>query len=259
MDLSFFYRNIPKDYQAPFANAFTENSLPSNETGFYTGLQLRPAAGWQVAAYADFYRFPFLKYRVSSPSRGADYLLQVSYAPDKKTELYLHYRTEAKPLNETGASSVLAFPVDQLKQNLRLNLATQLNRKLTLKARTELLWFAGNGHEEQGFLMYVETAVAPTKKWNTNLRLQYFETGGYDSRLYAYESDVLYGFSIPGFFDKGFRYYVNVSHDLTKRFTFWIRVSQTNYLQAETIGSGLDEINGHTKTEVKLQLRYSFN
>jgi hypothetical protein len=39
------------------------------------------------------------------------------------------------------------------------------------------------------------------------LRLQYFETDSYNSRIYAYENDVLYSYSIPAFYDKGFRYY----------------------------------------------------
>jgi hypothetical protein len=88
--------------------------------------------------------------------------------------------------------------------------------------------------------------------------LQYFETDGYDSRLYAYENDVLYSFSIPVFYDKGYRYYVNVNYDVNKKMTVWLRWAQTIFKNKETIGSGLDEITGNKRTEVKLQMLYSF-
>jgi hypothetical protein len=96
------------------------------------------------------------------------------------------------------------------------------------------------------------------KKYSGNMRLQYFETDGYDSRLYAYENDVLYSFSIPVFYDKGYRYYVNVNYDVNKKMTVWFRWAQTVFKNKETIGSGLDEIIGNKRTEVKLQMLYSF-
>ena len=87
------------------------------------------------------------------------------------------------------------------------------------------------------------------------LRLQYFETDGYNSRIYAYENDVLYSYSIPAFSDKGFRYYLTLNYDLTKKLSFWLRWAQTIYKNRNTVGSGLDEIQGSRRTEVKLQAR----
>ncbi|MEJ7586251.1 MAG: hypothetical protein WKI04_01690 [Ferruginibacter sp.] len=75
---------------------------------------------------------------------------------------------------------------------------------------------------------------------------------------YAYENDVLYSFSIPVFYEKGYRYYVNVNYDLTKKLSVWLRCAQTIYKVQTEIGSGLDEIAGNKKTEVKLQALYQF-
>ena len=90
------------------------------------------------------------------------------------------------------------------------------------------------------------------------LRLQYFETDGYDSRLYAYENDVLYSYSIPAFYDKGFRYYITANYNLTKKISLWIRLAQTIYRDKTSIGSGLDEIAGNRRTEIKVQAGYIF-
>ena len=259
LDLALLYRRLSPRYQSLFGNAFTENTLPSNEGGIYTGIIIRPAVGWQVAAYVDFYRFPFLKYRTSAPGNGKDYLMQLTYILNKQTEIYLRYRTENKPLNGSGSSVVINFPVDKIKQNLRLNFITQLNTAVLLKGRTEMVWFnKGSKEAQEGFLTYLEAAIPLMRKLKINLRLQYFETGGYDSRIYAYESDVPYSFSIPAFYDKGLRYYLNIGYTPTATLALQLRLAQTVYQDKTTVGSGLDTITGNRRTEIKGQIIYHF-
>ena len=88
--------------------------------------------------------------------------------------------------------------------------------------------------------------------------MAYFETDSYDSRIYSFENDVLYSFSIPALFYKGYRYYLNANFDVSKKLTLWARFAQTIQLGATSIGSGLDKINGDQKSEVKLQMMYRF-
>jgi hypothetical protein len=185
--------------------------------------------------------------------------LQATYLPDKRSEIYLRFKTECKPINESATSFVINYPVDKVKQNIRLHYSTEITNHITIKARTELVWFdkKGTGAEE-GFLSFAEMGYQYSVKLKGNVRLQYFETGGYNSRIYTYENDVLYSFSIPAFYDKGFRYYINASYDVTKKLTVWVRIAQTIYKDKQMIGSGLDEINGSGRTEIKLQAKYNF-
>ena len=86
------------------------------------------------------------------------------------------------------------------------------------------------------------------------MRLQYFETDDFNSRIYAYENDVLYGFSIPPFSDKGFRYYLNLNYDLSKKISVWARWAQFIYRNRTEVGSGLDAIPGSRRSELKIQV-----
>ena len=256
VDLSVLHRFIQKEYQTIFGNAFTENTLPVNESGIYTGIIIRPVTGWTVNAYSDFFRFPWLRYRVDAPGAGKEYLLQLDYQPNKQAQVYILYRTKTKPLNEAG--SVTNYPLDRAKQNLRLHVTAQVNTALAMKARVELLWYDKKANDaEEGFLSFVEASYK-FRRLQTNLRLQYFETNGYNSRIYAYESDVLYGYSVPAFFDKGFRYYANLNYDITKQITCWLRWAQTIYKNRTTVGSALDEIDGNKRSEIKIQVMYNF-
>ena len=120
-----------------------------------------------------------------------------------------------------------------------------------------MLWYDKKGdNNEKGFLGFADIGYKPMlKPFSGILRLQYFETDGYNSRLYAYENDVLYSYSIPAFFDKGFRYYLNLNYDLTRKLTLWVRWAQTIFRDKKSIGSGLDEIEGNSRSELRLQVR----
>ncbi|MEO6734166.1 MAG: helix-hairpin-helix domain-containing protein [Ferruginibacter sp.] len=260
VDMSFLYRNISKSYQSLYANAFTENTFPTNEKGLYAGISVRPHIHWRIDAYADFYKFPWLKYLVNAPSSGTEYMVQATYKPNKRLDMYVRYRTEVKDKNYNPADLIITPVMAKQKQNIRSNISYKLNSVLTLRSRTEMVWYDKKGADAQhGFLTYADFIIKPMmKQYSVSIRLQYFETDGYDSRLYAYENDVLYSFSIPVFYDKGYRYYVNVNYDVSKKLTVWLRFAQTIFNGKNVIGSGLDEITGNKKTELKIQAEFQF-
>jgi hypothetical protein len=258
VDVSFLYRNIDMGYRALNANAFTENSSPANEKGFYTGISIRPATAWEIDAYSDIYEFPWLKYRLDAPSYGKDFFIQFTYTPNKQVDIYARYRNETKQLDQdAGITNYLARVC---RRNLRIQVNYSINRSLSLRNRVELAAYElGNNQSQKGFLSFFDFIFRPLlKPYSAILRLQYFETDGYDSRIYAYENDVLYGYSIPAFYDKGRRYYLTLNYDMTKNFSAWLRWAQTIYRDKDKIGSALDEISGNRRSEIKLQLRYIF-
>jgi hypothetical protein len=260
VDISVLHRKISKGYQAINGNAFTENTNPSNESGLYSGISIKPTPMWRIDAYADFFSFPFLKYQVDGPSRGREYLTQVTYIPNKQIELYIRYRNDSKQTNQSGNTTVSNYLVFLPKQNLRTQISYKVTPAITIRNRNEILWFDKKGpNAENGFLTYVDFFYKPMMKpLAANLRLQYFETDGYNSRVYAYENDVLYYFSIPAFYDKGYRYYMNINYDVSKKLTVWVKWSQLIYEDRNVIGSGLDEIQGNKKSEIKVQGRLVF-
>ncbi len=260
VDMSFLYRKISRGYQSLYTNAFTESTFPTNESGFYSGITISPVDYLRIDAYADFYHFPWLKYRVDAPSSGNDYMIQMTYKPNRQVEVYARYRTEKKAFNYNPDNVTLNPVIAKPKQGLRTQFSYKINPSFAFRSRVELSWFDKKGDApENGFLTFFDVIYKPVlKPFSGNIRLQYFETDGYNSRLYAYENDVLYGYSIPVFYDKGYRYYLNMNYDLTRNISMWIRFAQTIYPDKNVIGSGLDAIHGHAKSEIKLQAIFIF-
>ena len=91
----------------------------------------------------------------------------------------------------------------------------------------------------------------------TGADIAYFDTDRYDERLYAYENDVYYAFTIGSYYYQGMRAYLLVRYKI-RDFSIWFRISRTHYLNRNDISSGLTHIDKPHKTEVKVQFLYRF-
>lgn len=270
VDISLLHRKMGKAYQSLYADAFTENTNVNNESGFYSGISVHPLPGWKLDAYMDVYKFPWLKYGVDAPSSGRDYFVQLTYQPNKIWDIYTRYKNESKQQNISGSVTTTHQLIFAPKQDWRTEIEIHLNRQVELRNRVEILWYDKSSvYNEQGFLGLVDLFYSPSQKnYSGNIRLQYFETNGYNSRLYAYENDVLYNYAIPLFYGKGFRYYVNLRYNFKKSFRernsnqmnveAWLRWGQTIYSDQNNIGTGLDQIQGNKKSEIKLQVSFGW-
>lgn len=260
VSVSVLYRNYQKNYQALYTSAFAEGSSNSNEEGIFTGLTLKFSPKWNLASYCDFYNFNWLKYRVDAPSKGQDYMAQLNYRPSKRLEMYVKYRYERKKENNSDESNIIDYVQDLKKQSFRFNLSYQISPAFAIKNRVEYqIYQAGDEKAENGYIIYQDIRYKPEKMpFAISARYALFQTDSYDSRIYAYENDVLYSYSIPAFYYKGSRFYLMAKVKLQRHLDFWIRYSITNYSNQTVVSSGLNEIQGNHKSEIKAQLRLKF-
>jgi hypothetical protein len=224
----------------------------------YLGLSIKPVAYWRFDFYADFYRFPWLRYQVSAPSFGKDFMAQATYKPSKKLEWYCRFHHEIKPGNNNTGTLLSSKSIAAMSVRCHLNF--QINPSIAFRNRVELMWWNYKSAEKQhGLLAFAELFYRPMmKKLSGNIRLQVFETDGFDSRIYAYENDVLYSFSIPSNAGAGVRYYLNMNYDVTRNCSFWLKIARTIPLK-DFSSKSLSENQVAGVCDLKLQMRYIFN
>jgi hypothetical protein len=140
-------------------------------------------------------------------------------------------------------------------QKLRFHINFKFSEKIILKTRFEHSKYNGL-QKEDGFLIFQDIQFHPAKlPVNLTARIAYFNTDSYDSRIYAYENDLLYAFSIPSFYGTGFRTYLNLNYKISKNIDCWFKIANTSWTDRDAISSGYNEISGNNKTELKFQLR----
>ncbi len=258
--LNITQRHYDRDFQGVASIGFGEGSRVENESGVYLGIELRPFKRWKLNAYFDQFKFPWLRYQVDAPSHGQDFLGQLEYNPTGRINFYVRFRKKTKEINSRNAESGVAKLVNEERQNLRFNLSYRTTARWRFRSRVEFTNYK-RGYEpnSKGFMVY-QDVIYDFKFIPARISLRYalFDTDSYDSRVYAYENDVLYYFSIPAYSGRGSRIYALLKVDISRNIDLWLRWGQFYYTDRNEIGSGRDAIEGNTKTEFKAQMRLKF-
>lgn len=255
-------RYLQPKYQALYANAVTENSRMNNETGYYLGFSVNPFNKWYVRGYFDIFKFPWLRYQVNGPSFGYETIGQLIYKPSKTFEVYFRFRQKNKQLTESASYS--EAPIrgieNELRNYYRLNLSYSLTKEVKLRSRVEYARYKrGDQEVEQGFMMYQDIIYSPMSfPLSFNARLAYFDTESYNARIYVYENDVLYAYSFPAYYYRGMKAYLTLRYNIHKNIDAWFRIANLFYSNRDHVGSGLEQIDGKHRTDIKVQLRFKF-
>lgn len=248
------YRYYKPGYHGFYSAAFSEGSENSNEEGLYAGTVVHPYRNWKVSAYADLFRFPWLRYRVSAPSGGADYLVETEYSPGN-VSMYMRWRFEDNPEDLQSDTLGMSGVGSKKRNGLRVQVVLPLNDWLTLQNRLEAIWVKNPGEDPENGIMFYQQADFRFKKIPVvlNFRFSWFRTDSYDARIYAYEQDMVSGFSFAPLYSEGFRTYLMARYEVG-RISYRIRIAQTNYYNQTSTGTGNDEVEGPAKTEIKAQV-----
>jgi len=259
VSVSVVYRNYGADYQNLLANAFGENTRNANEKGVYAGVSIKPDYKWELLGYVDYMRFPWLRYLADGPTSARDYMAQVNYNPKRRHSFYARFRWRDRGRNSPDEELAIDFPVDQIRMQLRLNGDYPVSKSVRLKSRIEFSGFELESTNERGFMIYQDVLWHPLQsKWSVAARYALFDTPSYDTRIYAFENDVLFAYSIPAYYGRGSRAYLMVQCKVTRTLSVWVRYGNWYYADRNIISSGNNEISGNSLSELKMQVRYRF-
>jgi hypothetical protein len=255
--LAVVYRNYQSNYINLFGSAFGENTTNNNEEGFYTGLIFQFSPKIKINAYADIFKFQWLKYQINKPSIGQEYLTNIQYDLSRDVQMYVRFRYKQKEKNFFEEGFTQNRVENYQKYSIRYHIAYQVHPLFILKNRIEIQYYdARSSGRREGFLVYQDVQYkSKNERLNLYSRFAIFDIEDYDARIYAYENDLLYVFSIPAFNNRGIRVFFLLNYKISNRIQFWIKFANSWFENIDEIGSGLNLIEGKNKTEVKAQLR----
>ena len=260
LTISAVHRHFGKDFQNTKANVFGENGLTAaNERALYTGVQANLNSKFTLTAYADLIRYPWLRYRVDAPSLAKDYLAQLNYKPDKKNEIYLRYRRRQNVLNSSNDEAYVTSPAPLLQENWRIHAAYQAHPNVQMRTRAEWSVYSNADGTSNGFMVYQDINYKRIGSRITySLRYALMDSPNWNTRIYAYENDVLYAFSILPYYGRGSRVYGMIKVDVARGIDFWARYGAFLYDQTREISSESADPTEVINSDIHLQLRFQF-
>jgi hypothetical protein len=255
--LSMVYRNYQPGYLGIRSSGFGESQGTKNEEGFYIGLQVYPWKNLKVDIYADNYSFPFLRYTSTNPYSGNDYLLNLSFYPKREFMVNIRFRYE-KNQNRSSTSTTGVDRMEKAqKGSYRLEMNYELNEKVKLKSRFEFSYFqSGQQKTTIGFYSGHDIGLmSPSQKYKLWFRYAIYDIPEWENRIYAYENDVLYSFSVPAFNSKGTRFIIMAKTDIFQGLELSIRYALSQFQGMRTWGSGNDRVSSGDDPFLTVQLR----
>ena len=259
LSFTLLHRHYPISYNALHAEAFSEGSSVRNERGLFLGTLFSPFTRFTVNSYIDFVRFPWLKFGVDKPSKALDYYFLGTYTFRRNTLLDLRYKYKKKEKN-------MRYPDEQSTQVLpyathkfRVRFSHTLQSGWSFRSTVDMSHYKEKPFPaEKGYMLSQNIGYRGRKKIATDAYLAFFDAESYDARLYSYERNLLSSFYMPSFYGEGIRMALSVKYEINPSFSASFKAGHTHYLNRDTIGSGTEQIDGKSRTDLYLYLRWRF-
>lgn len=270
--LTALYRYYSPYFDNAQGYAFSETSRIGDEQGGYLGFEVTRWKGVRWSGYADVFSFSGPKYGIPQyPTMGYDAMTEIRFnIPHHTSNIQHHtsYITLRLRAREKGDLATYSTRLQYDWQQSAWSLHTTAEANLT--SSSSLNTNPLNTNPQTGYTVYQDiaydfaqsglSAKGKAIPLSLRLRVQFFDAREWDNRIYTYEHDVLYAFSIPAVYGLGGRAYVCLRWQAMEKLALYLRVSETLYQRA-WYAEHHSEWNGAvgsipTRTDVHFLLRW---
>jgi hypothetical protein len=211
LSLNFLYRKYDTGYITLHGNGPGSTSGSGNEQGILGNFTFEAAKHLFISGGCNIQQFPWLKYRNSSPSRGIKKEVIARFLPTEKIIIEALINNRLSTFD--SVTKGIPKQAEITTRNIRGSIRYTLNNNLILGTRLDYKIVDPTG--SKGIMMLQDISYRfrkiPVTLW---FRYCLFNTDNWDSRIYAYENDLLYSFSIPALSGEGSRSYIMVKWEI---------------------------------------------
>ena len=188
-----------------------------------------------------------------------DLYFKSSYTFSEHSYIEARYKFKRKEKNldnpELEEKSVLPYITNKLRLRYSQENSSGWNFRSTVDFAR---YYAKYQSHERGVMISQNIGFRGGKGINVDSYLAWFNSDTYNSRLYSYERNILSTFYMPSFYGKGIRLALSAKFEITPQLTLSAKAGYTNYFNRDIIGSGTEQINGNSRTDLYTYLRWRF-
>lgn len=219
------HRYYSPEYNNQYANALCSWTRIKDEHGGYLGIEYNRLNNWQLSSFIDIWK------------NGFETIVQADFIPKKDYRMHSRFRVKRKDNTDTYS----------IRWNMAYNFGmwnfkTQLDGNLVQSGN--IFTYGWSAFQDVEY-KFVQIPIV------LQLRAQIFDAQKWDNRVYIYENDVLYAYSIPFVYGLGGRFFLNARYKINDTFSVYLRVSETIYQDAWAI----EHDKKSTRTDVHALLR----
>jgi hypothetical protein len=239
LTVSMLFRNLSTGYFS-FHGGSMGRSSAADEQWLLGSFSFEAAKHLFISGGCDTRQFNWLKYRCSAPSKGLRQEIRVRFLPSESLTFDFSYNYRISMVDDNDLSGI-----PELKQiftrSTNGSVRYTFNDNFTIGSR--IAYKTADPSGSRGILLLQDFNYRfrqlPVTLW---LRYCVFKTDSWDSRLYIYENDLLYSFSIPALSGEGSRSYLMAKWEIRDKAELRVKYGLTSQMASENITENKDEI-----------------
>ena len=251
------YRYYSPYFDNALGYAFSETSRLGDENGGYLGFDITRLRNWRFIGYGDIFYFSGYKYGLGDAVKtlGYDAMAEIQYSWSKHPSFQggdggrLSLRLRARQKGDATYSTRAQFDWAQGSWSLRTTAEANIIPSKLSTLNSQLTY---------GYTIFQDISYSlPLREGRglgLRLRLQGFDAREWANRIYTYEHDVLYAYSIPAVYGLGGRAYLCLRWQIIPQLALYFRASETVYARKWAAAHS----RPLTRTDLHLLLRATF-
>ena len=257
LSLLALYRYYSPYFDNALGYAFSETSRLGDENAGYLGFDITRLRNWRFIGYGDIFYFSGYKYGLGDATRtlGYDAMAEIQYSWSKHPSFQggaggrLSLRLRARQKGDATYSTRAPFDWAQGSWSLRTTAEANIIPSKLSTLNSQLTY---------GYTIFQDISYSlPLREGRglgLRLRLQGFDAREWANRIYTYEHDVLYAYSIPAVYGLGGRAYLCLRWQIIPQLALYFRASETVYARKWAAAHS----RPLTRTDLHLLLRATF-
>lgn len=250
------YRYYSPYFDNALGYAFSETSRIGDENGGYLGFDITRLRNWRFIGYGDIFYFSGYKYGLDDATRtlGYDAMAEIQYhqSPMTNHQWSLSLRARARKKGTSTYSVRATFDWQRNGWSLRTTADANLTNQKSTITNQQSIPYGLSLAQDVAYDFSTPYTLHPTPL-SIRLRLQFFDAQNWTNRIYCYEHDVLYAFSIPAVYGLGGRAYLCLRWQIIPQLALYFRASETVYARKWAAAHS----RPLTRTDLHLLLRVS--
>lgn len=255
------YRYYSPYFDNALGYAFSETSRIGDENGGYIGFDITRLRNWRFIGYGDIFYFSGYKYGLGDATRtlGYDAMAEMQYhstyhqLPISNNHWWISFRARAKKKGTSTYSARFLFDWSRGGWSLRTTADANLTNQKSTITNQQSIPYGLSLAQDVAYDFSTPYTLHPTPL-SIRLRLQFFDAQNWTNRIYIYEHDVLYAFSIPAVYGLGGRAYLCLRWQIIPQLALYFRASETVYARKWAAAHS----RPLTRTDLHLLLRATF-
>ncbi len=221
------YRYYSPYFDNALGYAFSETSRINDENGGYLGFDITRLRRWRFTGYADVFYFSGYKYGMGSDTAtlGYDVLAEARHI---RQDWWLSLRARVR---KKGSPATFSLRAQWDYTSGPLSLRTTAEANLT-RSKTSPLSYGYTVYQDASLDCSRLSSLNTKVPLSVQFRVQWFDAREWTNRLYAYEHDVLYAFSVPATYGLGGRAYLCLRWQIIPRLALYGKLSETIYVRS---------------------------